>query len=241
MAKKKNTRKTNKSANGNWLDVLGYSNIFQNEKVNFIIGIVILCLSVFGIISFISYFSTGAADQSIIDNLREGDMENQSRSFMNYCGSLGAYTSDFLIRRCFGISAFLIPAFLILLALRIMSAYKVNILKWFFCMMLVMVWCSVAFAKILAPAFTDSHFNPGGEHGNNMMLYLENYVGSPGLIVVLVLVALAFLTYLSCETVEVVKRILNPVSYFRGKVNFTIENNNDRKCNRWSKPTRIYC
>ena len=32
MAKKKNTRKTNKSANGNWLDVLGYSNIFQNEK-----------------------------------------------------------------------------------------------------------------------------------------------------------------------------------------------------------------
>lgn len=229
MAKKKNTRKTNKSANGNWLDVLGYSNIFQNEKVNFIIGIVILCLSVFGIISFISYFSTGAADQSIIDNLREGDMENQSRSFMNYCGSLGAYTSDFLIRRCFGISAFLIPAFLILLALRIMSAYKVNILKWFFCMMLVMVWCSVAFAKILAPAFTDSHFNPGGEHGNNMMLYLENYVGSPGLIVVLVLVALAFLTYLSCETVEVVKRILNPVSYFRGKVNFTIENNNEEE------------
>lgn len=229
MAKKKNTRKTNKSATGNWLDVLGYSNIFQNEKVNFIIGIVILCLSVFGIISFISYFSTGAADQSIIDNLREGDMENQSRSFMNYCGSLGAYTSDFLIRRCFGISAFLIPAFLILLALRIMSAYKVNILKWFFCMMLVMVWCSVAFAKILAPAFTDSHFNPGGEHGNNMMLYLENYVGSPGLIVVLVLVALAFLTYLSCETVEVVKRILNPVSYFRGKVNFTIENNNEEE------------
>ena len=65
MAKKKNTRKTNKSANGNWLDVLGYSNIFQNEKVNFIIGIVILCLSVFGIISFISYFSTGAADRSV--------------------------------------------------------------------------------------------------------------------------------------------------------------------------------
>lgn len=223
MAKKKSTKKSVKGNSGNWMDALGYSNIFQNEKLTFILGILLLCVSVITIISFVSYFTTGAADQSIIDNLREGDMANRQHGFMNYCGSMGAQIADFLIRRCFGISAFLIPAFTILLALRIMKAYKVNILKWFFCMMLVMVWCSVTFAKVLAPAFENSHFNPGGDHGNSIMTYLENYIGAPGLFVVLIVVALIFLTYLSCETIEVVKKVINPVKYFRDKVDFKIE------------------
>ena len=227
MVKKKTAKKTTKNSNGNWMEALGYSKVFQNEKVNFMIGVVLICLSVVAIISFVSYFSTGAADQSILDNLREGDMANRTHEFANYCGSLGAKLSDYLIRKCFGLSAFLIPAFLIMLALRIMGIYKVQILKWFFCMMLCMVWCSVAFAKVLAPAFSSSHFNPGGEHGTSIMNYLENYIGTPGLIAVLVLVAIAFLSYVSCETVEVIKKALNPMKYIRNKVPFTIESPSD--------------
>ncbi|MDO5446817.1 MAG: DNA translocase FtsK 4TM domain-containing protein [Prevotellaceae bacterium] len=223
MVKKKTVKKTTKGSNGNWMEALGYSKVFQNEKLNFIIGIVLICISIIAIISFVSYFSTGAADQSILDNLREGDMANTTREFANYCGSLGAKLSDFLIRKCFGLSAFLIPAFLIMLGLRIMGIYKVQILKWFFCMMLCMVWCSVAFAKFLAPMFSSLHFNPGGGHGDSIMNYLENYIGAPGLIAVLVLVAIAFLSYVSCETIEVIKKVLNPVKYIRDKVIFTVE------------------
>lgn len=219
--KNKTSRKSTKGGNG-LKEVLGYSNIFQNEKVNFIIGLVLLCISIFAIISFISFFSTGAQDQSILENLRSDDMENTERQFENYCGSLGAWLSFFCIGKCFGISAFFMPAFLILLGLRLMGAYTVNLLKWFFGMMLTMIWCSVAFAKFLAPAFVDSHYNPGGEHGRNIMNYLENYIGAIGLISILVIVAVAFLTYLSYETIDVIRIALNPIKYLNAKIPFYV-------------------
>ena len=59
MAKKKNTRKTGFS------EIMGISNIFQNDIFNFIFGILILLLSVFLVIAFISYIISGQNDQSL--------------------------------------------------------------------------------------------------------------------------------------------------------------------------------
>jgi S-DNA-T family DNA segregation ATPase FtsK/SpoIIIE len=40
----------------------------------------------------------------------------------------------------------------------------------------------------------------------------------------LIITAIAFLTYLSHETIEVVRKILNPVKYFNDKVKVTVNN-----------------
>lgn len=42
-------------------------------------------------------------------------------------------------------------------------------------------------------------FNPGGNHGLFCVQQLENVIGPPGLTALLLLTALAFLTYLSAE------------------------------------------
>ena len=74
------------------------------------------------------------------------------------------------------------------------------------------------------PFLTDICFNPGGDHGAYICQYIENLVGSPGLTALLVLTALAFLTYISAETIFFVRKILNPTR-FLDKVKFKITNN----------------
>ena len=124
----------------------------------------------------------------------------------------------------FGIPAFLIPLFIILLGLNLMKAYKINLWKWFLGMALVMIWSSVTLAKFATPLMGELVFNPGGRHGLFCVQQLENLAGPPGLTAILLLVALAFLTCLSAETIEVIRKALNPVKYLTRKIPFTVTN-----------------
>ena len=81
-----------------------------------------------------------------------------------------------------------------MLSIHLIKAYKVNLLKWFFALGILMVWASVTFAKFLSPLFTDASFNPGGDHGQYISQFIENLIGTPGLTAVLALIAIAFLT-----------------------------------------------
>ena len=144
---------------------------------------------------------------------------------MNYCGSLGALLSNFFISRCFGLAAFAIPVLLAVIGLRWSGAYKkLNLFKWFLSLVIIMVWCSVLFAKFLTPIMGDQVYNPGGDHGVFVTQWLENVIGAPGLMVVLGLVAIVFLTYISNETINVIRKILNPVSIITDRVKFRITN-----------------
>ena len=217
MAKKKTTQKSK-----TFTEALGLNNII-NDKTGFVAGLILLCVAIYICVAFFSYFSTGAADQSLVTDLRPGEVENANRVFQNVCGSLGAIISYGLISRCFGIPAFIIPAFIALCGLRMMGTYKkLNLMKWFMGMALVMIWISVTFAKVLTPLMGDQVYNPGGDHGAFCVQYMENLVGSPGLIAILVIVMLAYLTYITSETITVVRKMINPFGYIRDKVKFTV-------------------
>ena len=217
MAKKKTTQKSK-----TFTEALGLNNII-NDKTGFVVGLILLCVAIYICVAFFSYFSTGAADQSLVTDLRPGEVENANRVFQNVCGSLGAIISYGLISRCFGIPAFIIPAFIALCGLRMMGVYKkLNLMKWFMGMALVMIWLSVTFAKVLTPLMGDQVYNPGGDHGAFCVQYMENLVGSPGLIAILVIVMLAYLTYITSETITVVRKMINPFGYIRDKVKFTV-------------------
>ena len=222
MAKKKSESKSKKGFN--LADVLEFKDMFHNEKLNFVLGCLLVCVAIYLILAFISYFSTGAADQSLIEDPRDGEVMNAHHEFSNTCGSIGAYASWYFIKRCFGLPAFLIPVFILLLGTNLIRAFRVNLLKWFLSLMILMIWASIALARFLAPFLTDICFNPGGDHGAYICQYIENFLGAPGLTAVLALTAIAFLTYISAETIFFVRKILNPTR-FLDKVKFKITNN----------------
>jgi S-DNA-T family DNA segregation ATPase FtsK/SpoIIIE len=219
MARKKTEQKPK-----NFVEAVGFKNMLSNEKVNFLMGLILFFISLYIIIAMVSYFKTGQADQSILEDLRPGEWINADRQITNYCGSAGAIISYYLITVNFGLSSFLIPAFIILVGLQLMNAYKINLWKWFLGLMVVMIWSSVTMAKFLTPIMGDQVFNPGGNHGMFCVQHLENVIGPPGLTVLLLFIAIVFLTYLSAETINVIKKALNPVKYLTSKVKLTVTN-----------------
>jgi len=222
MVKKKREKKENRPSG--FLDILGFKNIFGNEKLGFLLGILLFLVAGYLTLAFISYFTTGAADQSMIEEPREGEIMNEHHEFSNTCGSVGAYAAWYFIKRSFGLSAFFIPIFLFLVSIHLIKAYRVNLLKWFMCLMILMIWSSVTFSKFLSPFFSDACYNPGGDHGLYIQQAIENLIGTPGLTAILALTAIAFLTYLSAETILIIRKILNPTK-FLDKVKFKVTNN----------------
>ena len=221
MAKKKRNNKSTEKSASSFAEAIGFDKIFLNEKLNFVIGFFLLIVAGYLAWSFVSYFSTGTVDQSMIECPEEGEVLNQNGEFQNACGSIGAYASWFFIKRCFGFASFFIPLFILLLAINLMRAYKVKLLKWFMCLTILMIWSSITLAKFLTPFFTEACFSPGGDHGLALCQQIEGFIGTPGLTAFLVLTAIAFLTYLSMETIIIIRKLFNPLHYLK-KIPMTI-------------------
>ena len=219
MGKKKSNRKSNTLGK-----VVGFQDILNSEKTDFLLGLILFFIAGYLLIAMVSFLFTGQADQSILESLRAGEWLNSNRIFTNICGSIGAILSYELITLTFGISAFLIPVFVILTGLKLMRIYQPNLWKWFFYLMIVMEWCSISFAKFLTPLCDNLSFNPGGAHGLYCMQTIENVVGAPGLIILLAFTALTFLTYLSAKTITYVRYVMNPVKYVTSRVKLTVTN-----------------
>lgn len=220
MAKKKVDKKPQ-----NISEAMGLQNIINNEKVDFVIGLFFVVCSIVLLIAFVSYFYTGKADQSILEDLRPGEWLNNDDLFQNKCRSLGAILSYYFITKEFGLAAFIIPFFFILIGLKMMKVYRISLWKWFLGCSLTMIWSSITLSKLLTPVMGDQVFNPGGGHGLFCVQHIENVIGTPGLIALLLITAIAFLTYLTSETINIIRKLLNPVKFLTDRIRFTVTNN----------------
>lgn len=217
MVKRKTERKPR-----NLGEAIGFQNIFNSEKTDFLLGIILVIAAIYLVTAMVSFLKTGHADQSLLEDLRPGEWLNTKREFLNYCGSIGAITAYFFITLNFGLPSFIIPVFIILVGLKMMKICTVNLWKWFFGLSVAMIWTSVTFAKFLSPIMASKIYNPGGNHGLFCVQHLENIIGTPGLVAVLTFTAIAFLTFLSSETINMIRKILNPTKYIMGKIKITV-------------------
>ena len=64
--------------------------------------------AVYLLLAFTSFFFTGAADQSILDNQQPGELMQTTNHVKNYAGARGAQLAEFLINECFGLAAYFI-------------------------------------------------------------------------------------------------------------------------------------
>mgnify|MGYP002516366302 FL=1 len=219
------SKRSSKNKPKSFSEAIGIKDRLESDTVNFLVGLAILALAVYLVIAMVSYLATGQADQSLLESLQPADFFNTNHEFSNTCSSLGAIVAYFLITINFGLPAFAIPVFLILAALKRMKVCtSLNLLKWFFCLAFAMIWLSAVLAKFIAPLMGAEVYNPGGMHGLLCVQRIEDVVGTPGLVAILIVTAIAFLTYLSHETIEVVRKVLNPVKYFTDKIKVTVNN-----------------
>ena len=87
--------------------------LYGGESLRFIIGLLLLVVAFFMLLSFGSHFFTGHAEQSAME-------AGSAVTAANYGGVLGAYTAHFFMDECFGVGAFFVPLFIILLSVKLM-------------------------------------------------------------------------------------------------------------------------
>ena len=183
--------------------------LFRSETVRFILGLLVVIFSVYLLLAFTSFFFTGAADQSIIDNATEAELAAVDNGVKNYAGSRGAQLSSFLINDCFGVASFFIIVFLAAVGFRLMKVGRVRLWRWFIICFVLLVWFSVFLGFAFRHVYQDSFVYLGGLHGYNVGLWLESQVGTPGVWLILLAVAVCFLAWVSTRTVVWMRRLLS--------------------------------
>lgn len=193
---KRSTRKPAKvkPAEGKSLSKLGER--INKKKVKSAIGILLILLSFYLFLSFLSYLFNWQADQDRVMNkgLFEFLFEENDRPVENWLGKFGAWASHLFIYRWFGISSFgfcllfLISGFKIALNIRLMP-----ILKTYGITLVFVVWSS-----IFLGFFASSTNYLGGAFGYQINQWLHLTLGGFGsFIFILVLCYLSVIAVLN--------------------------------------------
>ena len=206
MAKKK----TEKAPEPKEIKKNRISSLFKSETSHFVIGLISVIFAVYLLLAFTSFFFTGAADQSILDNQQPGELMQTANQVKNYAGARGAQISEYLINECFGIAAYFIVLFLAVMGMRLMRAYQFRMWKWFMSCTILMIWFSIGLGYVFDGTFTESFVYPGGLHGYNVSRWIASQIGPTGLGLLMLVTAILFCVYLTKETMRIVRKTLHP-------------------------------
>ncbi|MDD3356689.1 MAG: DNA translocase FtsK 4TM domain-containing protein [Dysgonamonadaceae bacterium] len=190
MAKKRKLVKRKKTSSRKKTKKSSLNNFLKSERTHFLAGVVVAFTGLFVFLSMISFLFTGGADQSKVINKTFFELVNdKTLSVDNWTGAGGAFIAQALINDWFGIFAILLPLFVILIGMRWMKVWEGSLVKSFIFTSLSIIFGSIASAFILGNLFSTSFINWGGKHGNTIEYILENSIGWPGIILLIVLFA----------------------------------------------------
>ena len=147
-------------------------------------GFLLVLLSIAFLVSFISFFVTGQADQSAVDSIT-----NRNEPIQNWLGKFGAYLADLFVYRGFGVASFLFVKLFFLSGAFLILDLPIRKLKntWFWDLFaIIVISIMFAFAAYTLPEL-------GGTVGYEMNLFLQDYIGKTG---TLLLLAFSIIIYL---------------------------------------------
>ena len=124
--------------------------------------------------------------------------------------------------------------------MKLTRAYKVRLWKWFLNCSILIIWLSVTCSYFFQQTFEGlsgwNFINPGGDHGLFISNWLNQRIGKVGTFMALLLTAVAYLAYLSSETIQLVRRILNPVDYINRNFRQKQQTGNRKPAERFCRP-----
>ncbi|MDR0413240.1 MAG: DNA translocase FtsK [Dysgonamonadaceae bacterium] len=189
------------------------SNLFSRSKTfikrnetHYITGLILLIIAVYAILSMISFFFTGAADQSKIEGLSLFHRE-AVQGIENWTGMRGAILSHILMNEWFGISSFFLLLFLVFLALRLMKAKYFHLLHDFIICAVLTIGLSVALEFFLGNILRETAFLIGGKHGSFLSNWLVTNLGTPGTLLIILLFLVIAMALITPKTIPFLIRL----------------------------------
>ena len=197
MAKKK--RKANRFTEAR-VAIVRVKGFLSNKSVQFVLGLLCFAFSIFLASSFLSFFSAGGADQSVVEAVASGELAVED-SAGNTSGKGGALLADYLINDCFGWASVLFLPLLVVVSLRLMRLRAVRMKRWTVVTLFSVVWLSVFFSFVMGGGYGNSFVSPGGGHGDYIKELITDLTGVVGVVLFLAVTLLLFMICLNRKTI----------------------------------------
>ena len=150
-----------------------------------VLGSFLVILGILLFIALLSYLFTGESDQSVL-----GDFTDRTVETNNWLSKVGAWVSQLLIYKGFGVSSFIFSGLLFLSGVSVLSnSSKKRLQQNWFWGTLIIIWGSIVFGFVfnMAPKL-------GGVIGYELNILLQDYVGKIGTALLLVF---CFIVYIA--------------------------------------------
>jgi len=178
----------------------------KDDRLRYALGIVFLLAALFMILSLISYLINWRTDQDFewarVWSGPEIKVENAG-------GKLGAWLSNLLINRWFGLSSFLFPGILFFLALALYKVKLINTSKAIRNSLLLIILISITFGLLFGIAGGFLGSGPGGQHGYFLSKWLLASIGYLGTLFLL-FISYAALILFSTSFLDWIRKQNNP-------------------------------
>ncbi len=181
--------------------------ILQDERTRFIGGLLLLIFTIFLTISFISFFFSGAADQSLLDYHSAKSPRYIGNGIHSWTGLWGAYCADLFINRWIGISAFFFVFFLGGVGLKLMKVISFSTAKALAYTTALCIIVSLACGFFFLHLYEDSYLFLGGYQGYYVTLWLESAIGWPGTLLLIIAGLLLLAIAISRRTISVLRHL----------------------------------
>lgn len=173
---------------------------FKEQRNRIILGITLALISLYILFAMIGFFFSGGIDQSLVDSSVRQIIANPDITAANPAGKIGAWISDLLINRWFGLSAFIVCYLLLLCSLRLAGTRIRHFGRRLFIGMMIVLWISLLLGFIsesIAKLFDvgTGYLFPGGGHGYFVSLWMNSLIGRIGTILFLVFTAVIILFF----------------------------------------------
>lgn len=154
-------------------------NFLKDPRTRVVVGLIFMLFSIYLLVSLIGFFFTGGMDQSLVDKTTRELMTNPDIVVKNPGRKLGAFLSDLLINRWFGVSSFIFCYLLFIIGLRIAGRNIKKFGKKIIISFVLIIWLSLLFGYIFTFLPTGYVF-PGGAHGYFVCFWLNSFIGEIG-------------------------------------------------------------
>ena len=156
------------------------------KQYRLLFGFLLMLLAIGFLVSFISFFVSGQADQSAVDSVTDRNVHVE-----NWLGKLGAYIANLFIYRGFGVASFLFVKLFFLSGAFLLLDLPIKKLKntWFWDLFAIII-ISVTFGF-----FATTIPELGGTIGYELNQYIQDYIGKIGTLLGIVFAIVIYLIF----------------------------------------------
>lgn len=180
---RKNVKKTGKQ-NGNRKS---FWSIFADQRVSFFFSILLLTITLYLTIAFISFIFSGDADQSKLDLSWKELVFNSDIRVENKSGKTGAWLSEMIINRGFGVGSFVFLYLLSVIGLHILGRKGEHFYRNFSLAVFLLLWTSLTLGFLFMKTELGSFLYPGGRFGFVVANWLNSMVGHIGTLLLILI------------------------------------------------------